>query len=130
MPQRRHLSTTCAYALLECGKEVARRFTECDKPFANSICPNQQHIRPTSKRTLEFYVASPGSVPVHGSLEVAISKRRATARTSLKNWNKSVCSNRAESLSQRWTAKLRTPSSKLGDLTLGCHFSREIDKPG
>ena len=29
------------------------------------------------------------------------SKRRTTARTSLKNWNKSVCSNRAESTSQR-----------------------------
>ena len=29
------------------------------------------------------------------------SKRRTTARTSLRNWNKSVCSNRAESTSQR-----------------------------
>ena len=33
------------------------------------------------------------------------SKHRTTARTSLKNWNKSVCSNRAESISQ-WTAPL------------------------
>ena len=34
------------------------------------------------------------------------SKRGTTARTSLKNWNKSVCSNRAESTSQRTAPQL------------------------
>ena len=105
MPQLRHLpndARLCAIGMLEAGMrqvEVARRLGVSQ----NSVGTNQQHVRSTSKWVPEIYVASPGYVPAYVSLEIMISKRQTTARTSLKNWNKSVYSNRAESTSQHWT---------------------------
>ena len=95
-----------AIGMLEAGMrqaQVARRLgvSQCDQPLANSVCPKQQHNRPMSKWAPEVYVASPGSVPAHTSLELTTCKWRTSARTFLKNWNKSVCPNCAESTSQR-----------------------------